>query len=149
MERNFLALKKNNKNFILFALSVLFLCASAVTCAVQTRPAPPPEITQPAPTTAADPTTQAIYDFIYTGDFKTAKSLITSADPDGTQLKSLTKIIDQYNQIQTSRQEAKQKIYAEQLTKAGVPHHAMTVRGDARKQLEQLANLMGMRTTII
>ncbi len=30
--------------------------------------------------------------------------------------------------------------------KAGVPHHAITVRGDVRAELEQLAALMGMTT---
>jgi L-arabinose isomerase len=37
------------------------------------------------------------------------------------------------------------KEYVELLTKAGVPHHAITVRGDVRKELGQLADLMGMR----
>jgi L-arabinose isomerase len=32
--------------------------------------------------------------------------------------------------------------YAEELVKAGVPHHIITVRGDVRKELEQLANLL-------
>jgi L-arabinose isomerase len=41
------------------------------------------------------------------------------------------------------------KRYTEELTKAGVPHHAITARGDVRKQLEQLADLMGMQKTIL
>lgn len=36
------------------------------------------------------------------------------------------------------------KEYVELLTKAGVPHHAITARGDVRKELTQLADLMGM-----
>jgi len=36
------------------------------------------------------------------------------------------------------------KEYVELLTKAGWPHHAITVRGDICKELEQLAELMGM-----
>ena len=104
------------KNLILFVFSVLLLCASGIICAVQTKPAPRPEIIQPAQTPATDPATLTIYDLIYTGDFKTAQSLIASADPDGAQLKSLAKVIDQHNQIQFSRQSTKQKIYAEQIT---------------------------------
>jgi L-arabinose isomerase len=41
------------------------------------------------------------------------------------------------------------KEFVELLTKAGLPHHAMMVRGDVRKQLGQLANLMGMEKTLI
>ena len=36
--------------------------------------------------------------------------------------------------------------YTELLVKAGVPHHAITVRGDVRPQLHQLAALLGMST---
>ncbi|MBI4026992.1 MAG: hypothetical protein HY360_18555 [Verrucomicrobia bacterium] len=36
------------------------------------------------------------------------------------------------------------KEYVELLTKAGVPHHAITARGDVCKELGQLADLMGM-----
>ena len=41
------------------------------------------------------------------------------------------------------------KEFVELLTKAGLPHHAMMVRGDVRKQLGQLANLMGMEKTLL
>jgi L-arabinose isomerase len=41
------------------------------------------------------------------------------------------------------------KEYTEDLIKAGVPHHAMTVRGDVKRELIQLAALMGMRTTLL
>jgi L-arabinose isomerase len=41
------------------------------------------------------------------------------------------------------------KQYTESLVKAGVPHHAMTVRGDVRRELAQLASLMNMQTTIL
>jgi L-arabinose isomerase len=34
--------------------------------------------------------------------------------------------------------------FTERLVKAGVPHHAITVRGDVRRELAQLAELMGM-----
>jgi L-arabinose isomerase len=39
--------------------------------------------------------------------------------------------------------------YTEDLIKAGVPHHAMTVRGECREELKQLAKLMKMETTIL
>jgi L-arabinose isomerase len=39
--------------------------------------------------------------------------------------------------------------YTEDLVKAGIPHHAMTVRGDVRKELMQLAALMKMEVTIV
>jgi L-arabinose isomerase len=39
--------------------------------------------------------------------------------------------------------------YTEELIKLGVPHHAITVRGSVRKELEQLAGLMGISTTIL
>ena len=103
------------KNLILLVFSFLLLSASAVTCAIQTKPAPQPEIIQPAKTTNTDPATQTIFSLISTGDFKAAQSLIASADPNNAQLKSLANIIDQYNQIQQSRQSAKQKIYTEQI----------------------------------
>lgn len=38
------------------------------------------------------------------------------------------------------------KEFAEKLLKAGVPHHAITVRGDVRRELAQLADLLGMAT---
>lgn len=41
------------------------------------------------------------------------------------------------------------KQYTEELVKAGIPHHAMTVRGDCRKELRQLAGLMGIGITEI
>jgi len=41
------------------------------------------------------------------------------------------------------------KEYVEILTKGGFPHHCITVRGDVRKQLNQLADLMGMEKTFI
>ena len=41
------------------------------------------------------------------------------------------------------------KQYTEEIIKAGVPHHAMTVRGDVVHELQQLAALMGMKTTMI
>ena len=41
------------------------------------------------------------------------------------------------------------KEHAELVVKAGIPHHAMTVRGDVRAELHQLAALMGMETTSI
>lgn len=41
------------------------------------------------------------------------------------------------------------KEYVELLVKAGLPHHAITVRGDVRKQLGQLAALMRMDTTVL
>jgi L-arabinose isomerase len=34
--------------------------------------------------------------------------------------------------------------FAEQLVLAGVPHHAITVRGDVRRELRQLASLLDM-----
>ena len=36
------------------------------------------------------------------------------------------------------------KEFVELLIKAGVPHHVMTVRGDLRRELTQLASLMGI-----
>lgn len=47
------------------------------------------------------------------------------------------------------RMEKPIKQYTEELIKAGVPHHAMTARGDVRRELHQLAQLMGMETTVI
>ena len=41
------------------------------------------------------------------------------------------------------------KEYVEMLTKGGFAHHCITVRGDVRKQLSQLADLMGMEKTFI
>jgi len=41
------------------------------------------------------------------------------------------------------------KEYVNVLTNAGVPHHAITVRGDVRKQLHQLADLMGIEKVVI
>jgi len=38
------------------------------------------------------------------------------------------------------------KDFTEALLKAGVPHHAITVRGDVRRELGQLAALLGMTT---
>ena len=39
--------------------------------------------------------------------------------------------------------------YAERLVEAGVPHHIITVRGDVRRELEQLARLLDVRTIIL
>jgi len=39
--------------------------------------------------------------------------------------------------------------FTELLVKAGVPHHAITVRGDVRRELNQLAELMGMPVVMI
>lgn len=39
--------------------------------------------------------------------------------------------------------------FTELLVKAGVPHHAITVRGDVRRELHQLAELMGMPVVTI
>lgn len=36
--------------------------------------------------------------------------------------------------------------FTEMLVQAGVPHHAITVRGDVRPELGQLAGLLEMRT---
>jgi L-arabinose isomerase len=41
------------------------------------------------------------------------------------------------------------KEYVEILTKRGFPHHCIAVRGDVRKQLGQLADLMGMKQVLI
>ena len=41
------------------------------------------------------------------------------------------------------------KEYVEILTKQGVPHHCIAVRGNVRKQLGQLADLMGMQRLLI
>ena len=41
------------------------------------------------------------------------------------------------------------KEFAEMLLKAGVPHHAITVRGDVRRELGQLAALLGMTTVTL
>ena len=41
------------------------------------------------------------------------------------------------------------KRHTEELLLAGVPHHAITVRGDVRREMEQLASLMGMKLTIL
>jgi L-arabinose isomerase len=41
------------------------------------------------------------------------------------------------------------KEYVEILTKHGFPHHCIAVRGDVRKQLSQLADLMGMEKVFI
>jgi L-arabinose isomerase len=41
------------------------------------------------------------------------------------------------------------KEYVEILTKHGFPHHCIAVRGDVRKQLGQLADLMGMEKVLI
>ena len=41
------------------------------------------------------------------------------------------------------------KEYVEILTKRGFPHHCIAVRGDVRKQLGQLADLMGMEQVLI
>lgn len=38
------------------------------------------------------------------------------------------------------------KEFTEMLLKAGVPHHAITARGDVRRELGQLAALLGMTT---
>lgn len=37
--------------------------------------------------------------------------------------------------------------FTEKLVKAGLPHHAITVRGDIKKEMLQLAELMGISTT--
>jgi L-arabinose isomerase len=39
--------------------------------------------------------------------------------------------------------------YAEALVRAGVPHHSITVRGDVRHELEQLAQLLGIATIVL
>jgi L-arabinose isomerase len=41
------------------------------------------------------------------------------------------------------------KDYVETLTKRGFPHHCIAVRGDVRKQLAQLADLMAMEKVLI
>ena len=41
------------------------------------------------------------------------------------------------------------KEYVELLVKRGFAHHAIAVRGDVRKQLGQLADLMGMEKVIL
>ncbi len=41
------------------------------------------------------------------------------------------------------------KEYVEILTKRGFPHHCIAVRGDVRKQLGQLADLMGIEQVLI
>jgi L-arabinose isomerase len=41
------------------------------------------------------------------------------------------------------------KEYSELIVKAGVPHHAITVRGDISRELEQLADLMEMKVMIL
>jgi len=41
------------------------------------------------------------------------------------------------------------KEYVEILTKSGFPHHCIAVRGDVRKELSQLADLMGMEKVYI
>jgi len=41
------------------------------------------------------------------------------------------------------------KEYVEILTKRGFPHHCIAVGGDVRKQLGQLADLMGMEQVLI
>lgn len=39
--------------------------------------------------------------------------------------------------------------YVEELAVAGLPHHAITVRGDVRAELEYLARLLGMKTVTL
>jgi len=41
------------------------------------------------------------------------------------------------------------KEYVELLTQAGLPHHVIVGRGDVRRQLVRMADLMGMTKTVI
>ena len=39
--------------------------------------------------------------------------------------------------------------HTELTTKAGIPQHAMTVRGDVRREMQQLAKLMEMESVLV